>query len=560
MARRRFSDSPVVDDQHLPVVALIGRPNVGKSSLFNRLIGGRPALVEDVPGVTRDRRYGTTTWNRARFRVVDTGGLDPSADGILGAMRTQTLRAVDEGAVLVLVIDVTQGATAADHDVARLLRRTGKPIVVAVNKVDSRNRDADAAEGFSLRFDDVFPVSAVHGRGIGDMLDRILELLSPADLATARAAARPPEDVIPDENESAPDADADGGDNDDGDPDGDVEFAPFEQPEPEEIVRPIRLAFVGKPNVGKSSLVNRLLGDDRVLVHDEPGTTRDPIDTPFRVGERDFVLVDTAGLRRRRTIESYTEAISAIMSRDQLARADVAALVIDARQGATAEDAKLASFIEESGRAALIVFNKTDLVPRAQLETMVAITKKALGFIAFAPILRTSAITGRGVSDLTTEAAKAFGQWSRRVPTAALNKHFGQIVEHRPPPAGSGGRHVKMYFATQAETCPPTFFISTNWPKAVAEPYRRYLINQFRKVYGFEGSPLRVSLREHRRKKKGPNAVPEPADMGAGRPTERKLELDAAAAASAAAQTAAAEAMQGTGETFDNEIDDFDGE
>jgi GTP-binding protein len=445
------------DDLSLPVVSLVGRPNVGKSSLFNRLVGGRPALVEDTPGVTRDRRYGACSWLDVRFRLVDTGGLDPSADGILGAMRSQTLRAVDEASVLVFVVDVKEGITPVDEEVARLLRRTGKPVLVAANKVDSVGRQAGMGDVYGMGFQKVFPLSAAHGKGIGDLLDATAALVrqgAPASAAEPAPAAEPP----------------------------------------------IRIAFVGKPNVGKSSLVNRLLGEERVLVHDQPGTTRDPIDTPFRLGERDFVLVDTAGMRRRRSIDTLTEAVAAKMARDQLARADVAALVIDAQAGATAEDAKLASLIEESGRAALLVLNKGDLVKRAELDKRIETTRETLEFMSWAPLVVTSAVTGRAVTEIPDAAARAFAQWSRRVTTSDLNKNFEEMVTRRPPPAGVAGRHVRMYYAAQAGVRPPTFYISTNHPEDVGAPYRRYLANQFRQLYGFEGSPLRVFVRGRKKK------------------------------------------------------------
>lgn len=441
------------------MVSLIGRPNVGKSSLFNRLVGGRPALVEDEPGVTRDRRYGMCTWQHARFRLVDTGGLDPGAGGILGAMRAQTLRAVDEADVLVFVVDVKEGITPVDKDVGRLLRRTGKPVLLAANKVDSSHREAATADAYGLGYGTVFPLSASHGRGVGDLLDAVVSVLGPRATTTAPGADEAAAELI-------------------------------------------RIAFVGKPNVGKSSLVNRLLGEDRVLVHDQPGTTRDPIDTPFRLGGRDFVLVDTAGLRRRRSVDTLTEAVAAKMARDQLARADVAALVIDAQTGATAEDARLGSLIEESGRGAVIVLNKGDLVRRASIDTRTVATREELRFLAYAPLVVTSAVTGRGVTGIVEEAARIFGQWSRRVPTAELNKHFEEMVTRRPPPAGPAGRHVRLYYITQADVSPPTFYVSTNEPAAVGFPYRRYLANQLRAVYGFDGSPLRIVLRAHRRKKK----------------------------------------------------------
>ncbi len=455
--------------EKLPVLSLVGRPNVGKSSLFNRLVGGRPALVEDMPGVTRDRRYGVCSWGKLKFRVVDTGGLDPNADGILAAMRSQTLRAVDDATVLVLVLDAAEGVTAVDRDVADLLRRTGKPILVAVNKVDSSLRESALADGYALGFSQVFGVSASHGRGVGELLDA--------------AAAAMPSGATAEEAEQQP---------------------PGEGGEAAEVEAPIRIAFVGKPNAGKSSLVNRLLGEDRVLVHDQPGTTRDPIDTPFRAGDREFVLVDTAGLRRRRAVDTPTEAVAAKMARDQLARADVVALVIDAALGASAEDAKLASFVEESGRAAMVILNKMDLVRRSETDARTSAARETLGFMGYAPFLPMSAYTGRGVGAIPEVAARVFSQWTRRVPTSELNKSFEDIVARRLPPSGPTGRHVKLYFITQAEVRPPTFFVSTNLPRAVGQPYRRYLMNQLRQAYGFEGSPLRLALREHRSKRKAP--------------------------------------------------------
>jgi GTP-binding protein len=460
MTRRSVED-------HLPpnplVLSLVGRPNVGKSSLFNRLVGGRPALVEDMPGVTRDRRYGVCSWGRQRFRVVDTGGLDPNADGILAAMRSQTLRAVDDATVLVLVLDAAEGVTAVDEDVADLLRRTGKPVLVAVNKVDSSLRDFALGEAYRLGFRSVFGVSATHGRGVGELLD--------AAVSAMGLEAGPKEGA-----EQARLASEEGGAAD--------------------LQVPIRIAFVGKPNAGKSSLVNRLLGEDRVLVHHQPGTTRDPIDTPFRAGDREFVLVDTAGLRRRR----------AKMARDQIARADVVALVIDANMGASAEDAKLASSIEEGGRATMVVLNKVDLVRRADTDARINAAREVLDFIGYAPFLPMSAHTGRGVSAIPDVAERLFRQWTRRVTTSELNKNFEEIVAHRRPPSGPTGRHVKLYFITQADIRPPTFFVSTNLPNAIGHPYRRYLVNQLRQAYGFEGSPLRLAVRAHRSKRKAPPA------------------------------------------------------
>jgi len=453
----------------LPLVALVGRPNVGKSSLFNRLVGGRPALVEDVPGVTRDRRYGAADWGPREFRVVDTGGLDPSAAGILGAMRQQTLRALDEADLVLFVLDAREGVTSVDADVARVLRQSGRPVLVAANKVDSGHAEAAAAEAFALGFPDVFPISASHGRGIGELLDAVVARLPQA----ARVPATAAEGATAESAENAP----------------------------------LRLAFIGKPNVGKSSLVNCLLGEERVLVHDQPGTTRDPIDTPLSFGGREYLLVDTAGMRRRRSIDTLTEHVAAKMARDQLDRCDVAALVIDAREGATAEDARLASLIEDSGRCALVILNKKDLVGRAAIDAKIESTREQLAFLRYAPVMLTSAVTRAGVTAILTEASKALEQASRRISTGELNKLLEQIVAHKPPPAGRGGRHVRLYYATQPSVRPPTFFLSTNHPAEVGYPYRRFLVNRLREAYGFEGTPLRLVLRAHKQKKAAPPAA-----------------------------------------------------
>jgi GTP-binding protein len=503
------------------VVALVGRPNVGKSSLFNRLVGGRPALVEDLPGVTRDRRYGVCSWSGKIFRVVDTGGLDPSAAGVLGAMRTQTLRAVDEAVALIFVVDAVEGPTVVDEEVATTLRKRGKPVFVAANKVDSDKREAASAEAFSLGFKEVFPVSAAHGRGVAELLDAVLETLGDRALPDPELGGGEDES----ENEDATDggdsevrgkrddaADLGGAGDDEGEDESDdgdeadledAADAPYEPPVSEtRPTGPIRLAFVGKPNAGKSSLVNRLLGEERVLVHDQPGTTRDPIDTPFSFDGQDFVLIDTAGLRRRRSIESQTEAVAAKMARDQLARADVAVLVIDANHGASQEDARLASFIEEAGRPTVVVLNKRDLVPRAKIDAKLEETREALDFLSWAPVVMTSAHTGGGVAEIVKTAVKVFENAGRRISTGELNRFLEDAVVRQPPPSGPAGRHVRLYFVTQVSVRPPTFVFSTNQPAAIAPSYRRFLTNQLRKTYGFEGTPLRTVLRAHRKKRR----------------------------------------------------------
>jgi GTP-binding protein len=533
---RRFRTTVGAADARRPLVALVGRPNVGKSSLFNRLVGGRPALVEDMPGVTRDRRYGIAEWTRARFRVVDTGGLDPSADGVLGAMRAQTLRAVEEADVLVFVLDVAEGVTGVDESVSQLLRRSNKPVIVAANKVDSEKREQALGDVYKLGWRDVFAISASHGRGVGDLLDRLVECLGPgaavADLEDSEdvEADEPTEPRHGDDGEETtettdvedppggaigggdgPEADHD--DDDDGEVDVDTDRLDTdvrETPDGEKVVRerpvdsgPIRMAFVGKPNAGKSSLVNRLLGEERVLVHELPGTTRDPIDTPFTYGGQTFVLVDTAGMRRKRAIDTLTEAVAAKMAEDQLAGCDVAVLVIDAGIGATTEDARLGGLIEDSGRAAVVVLNKKDAVPRAALDATLEKARETLPFLSWAPMLTTSALTGAGVGELPSVVAQAFAQASRRISTGEVNRFLEAVLADKPPPAAAGGRHVRLYFATQASVRPPTFVVSTNHPALVPFSYRRFLANQLRKAYGFKGTPLRIVLRAHKRKRAG---------------------------------------------------------
>jgi GTP-binding protein len=484
-----------------PLCALVGRPNVGKSSLFNRLVGGRPALVEDMPGVTRDRRYGVAEWGPARFRVVDTGGLDPSAEGILKAMRAQSLRAVEEADLVVFVVDATEGVTSVDADVAQVLRRSGKRVIVAANKVDSQNREAAAAETYKLGYPDVFLISAAHGRGVNDLCDAIVETLGPATRQAYDAkdaldlALEAADQEAQDQGDDQPDDEQEGQEGE--------EAAEGGRKRNDAFRGPLRLAFVGKPNVGKSSLVNRLLGEERVLVHDAPGTTRDPIDTPFSYAGREYVLVDTAGMRRRKVIDTLTEHVAAKMSRDQLERCDVAVMVIDARVGATAEDAKLASAIEESGRAAILVLNKKDLVSRAEIDKRLEATREQLRFMDYAPVLLTSAATGAGVTAIVTEAARVIEQASRRITTGQLNRFFENIVASHPPPSGPAGRHVRLYYATQAGVRPPTFVVSANNPDDIGPAYRRFLVNQFRKAYGFEGTPVRIVTRARKQRQNG---------------------------------------------------------
>jgi GTP-binding protein len=447
-----------------PLLAIVGRPNVGKSTLFNRFVGGRPALVHDTPGLTRDRRYGELDYFGHHFRVVDTGGLDPDAasDYVGAGIHRQARLALEEADLVIFVIDVTAGLTPTEHELADMLRRLNKPVVVAANKADSDRRAQLAAELYELGLERVYPVSAAHGRGVDDMLDAIVEVLE-----------MPP-----------PTHDTEDGDEAEDDDD-----------------RPVRIAFIGKPNAGKSSLVNRLLGSERALVHDQPGTTTDPVDTPFEMGGKRYVLVDTAGMRRRARIDEETEKISVSMALSQLRRADVAVLVIDANEGPSEQDSKLVGASEEYGRGLVIALNKSDLLdgPGAAKK----VRKKAaddLHFARYAPMHLVSALRGDGVVELIEAVDHVCQQHRRRIPTAELNRFFAEVCETVPPPVYRG-KVVRIHYLTQAATRPPTFLLWANSPNAVAPSYRRFLVNQLRKRYQFRGTPLRVFVRAKKKAK-----------------------------------------------------------
>ena len=435
-------------DTSLPLVAIVGRPNVGKSTLFNRLAGGRPALVEDVPGVTRDRRYGEADFGGRRFRIVDTGGLDPGAEegAIQAGIHRQARRALDEADLIVFVTDAREGLTPTDREVADLLRQAKAPVIVVANKVDGAAQEALVGEIFELGLGDVIGMSASHGRGARELLDAILEQLP------------------------------------------DVKPPPVEGEAPATV----RIAFVGRPNVGKSSLVNRLLGEERVLVHDKPGTTTDPVDTPFELDGRSYVLVDTAGIRKRARVEEPTEKIAVSMALGQIQRADVAVLTIDASEGPAEQDQKIAGQIEESGRAALIVVNKDDLLSgEAERKKLTEKIGDTLQFLSWAPIVFVSAKTGKGVTKIVDEARHVFEEHGKRIATAELNRFFAEVCEHTPPPTFRG-KPVRIFYLTQPASHPPTFLLWANRPELVHYAYRRFLVNKLRERFGFRGSPVRI--------------------------------------------------------------------
>jgi GTP-binding protein len=446
-------------------IALVGRPNVGKSTLFNRLVGGRPALVHDTPGLTRDRRYGDVDYFGRAVRVIDTGGLDPIAAGdVIGAgIHRQAERAIGEADLLVLVVDGTLGLAPLDLEVATRLRATGKPIVLAVNKVDHPKRDELIHEFHRMGLGEPLPISAAHGRGV----DRLLEVI------TERLAIPAPVPV------GAGDGDG-GGDGDD---------------QADRPRGPLRVAFVGRPNAGKSSLTNRLLGEERSLVHPVAGTTTDPVDAPFSLGGRDYILVDTAGIRRKARVDADVEKIAVTMAIGQIERADVVVLVIDAAIGPSEQDARLAGMIVDAGRGLVIALNKIDLIKgdaaRAALREQ---STDNFHFLDWAPIHTMSAARGDGVDRLIDLVDQVAGQHRRRIATPELNRFFAEVCEETPPPLHRG-RSVRIHYLTQGGTSPPTFVLWANQPEGLSPAYRRFVANQLRKRWGFRGTPLRIVVR-----------------------------------------------------------------
>jgi len=431
----------------LPIVAIVGRPNVGKSAMFNRITGARIAVVDDRPGVTRDRNYREAEWSGRAFVLVDTGGLMPAeVEGMTGMIRFQAENAIDEADAIIFVVDRETGPMAVDTEIAALLRRSSKPIILAVNKVDSMHHEMDTHEFHSLALGEPSPVSALHGRGAGDMLDRLIA-------------------VIP---EAAP-----------------------------EVGEGVRVAFVGRPNVGKSSLVNRIVGSDVVIVDSVPGTTRDAIDTVVEHEGRRFVLIDTAGLRKKSKIDKGVEYYSSMRSLRGIERADVVVVVVDATERIVAQDAHIAGFVEEAGKGLIIAFNKWDLLEKdnSTAPEFIQHAADAMPFARYAPVALISALSGQRVGKVLSMAAEVDEQTSMRIPTSRVNETIMAAVDHRPP---AGGRRVNILYATQVRTRPPTFVVFTNDIRAVDHTYRRYLANQLRREYGFVGTPIRISVRKRR--------------------------------------------------------------
>ena len=437
-----------------PLVAIVGRPNVGKSTFFNKIAGRRIAIVEDTPGVTRDRVYADCEWQNHAFTLIDTGGIDPnSTDPLLRQMRYQAEIAIETCDVILFFTDGRQGLTADDENVADMLRRSGKPVILVVNKIDHPGMMDEIYDFYALGIGDPIGVSSINMLNFGDLLDMICERF------------------------------------------------PHEIEEEDGADKPVEIAVVGKPNVGKSSLVNRILGQERVMVSDIAGTTRDAIDTRFTDNGEDFVIIDTAGIRRKRAIEYQSlERFSVVRSLAAIDRCDVAVLLVDAAEGVTEQDTKIAGYIDEQGKAAVIVVNKWDAIDKetGTLEKMEKTVREGLKFMPYAPILFISALTGQRVGRVMEAVRAVYEQSTRRVTTGLLNDVLADAQAAFQAPSMSG-RRLKIYYATQSGTKPPTFSFFINDEKLMHYSYERYLENQLRKAFGFEGTPIRFELKEKKR-------------------------------------------------------------
>ena len=434
-----------------PLVAIIGRPNVGKSMLFNKLTGQRTSIVEDTPGVTRDRIYGDCEWCGRTFSLVDTGGIEPGTDSdMLKFMRRQAEIGIELADAIIMVTDVRSGVTAADEDVATMLRKSGKPVALAVNKCDSIGpTNPDVYEFYSLGIGDLFETSAVHGHGTGDLLDWVLENI-PQDSGEEDA-----DDII-------------------------------------------KVAIVGKPTGGKSSLLNRILGEERVIVSNVAGTTRDAIDSYFENETGKYCFIDTAGMRRKSKVDDAIEKYSNMRSINAIDRADVCLILVDANEGVTEQDTKIAGLVHEAGKAAIIVVNKWDAVEGKETNTMKNMeddVRQGLSYMLYAPVVFLSALTGQRVDKLFQVIQDVYAQNTKRITTGALNSVLADATARVQPPTDKG-RRLKIYYMTQASSKPPHFVIFCNDARLFHFSYQRYLENQIREVFGLMGTPVRITIRQ----------------------------------------------------------------
>ncbi len=528
-------------------MAIVGRPNVGKSTLYNRIIGARVAIVEDRARTTRDRLYGDAEWNGRRFIVVDTGGLevDPG-DAIEAKVQEQARLAISEADVILLLVDAISGTTPADLEAAELLRRAKAPVLVVVNKADNEKRELDAAEFYALGWEETYPIAASHGRGVADLLDAVVWAMPPESESEVARKARDAEaeawarevasgrlepfivgaDGLPaigDGSDGVLDeADLDALD------DNEAEAARWDALIAAEADQsPASIAFVGRPNVGKSSLLNALLGQERAIVSDIPGTTRDTIDTRLEWGRSEIVLIDTAGIRRRGKVASgpAAERFSTLRALKAISRADVAVLVIDAVEGLTAQDAHVAGYVAEEGRGLVIAVNKWDLVEDKTDRTFdqyVEWIRADVPFLDFAPVVSISATTGQRVGRVLELAIDIWAERRKRISTGELNRVLMAATDRTPPPPVRG-RRPKLFYVTQAAVAPPTFVFFANDAASVHFSYRRYLENRLRDRFGFHGTPIRLIFRDRtavrlpRRRKSA--AAPAPRRTAGGRTT-----------------------------------------
>jgi GTP-binding protein len=462
-----------MSSQRTAQVALIGRPNVGKSTLFNRLTDAGTAIIEDLPGVTRDRQYGYCEWNGLRFEVVDTGGLEPNTDDqILAAMRKQTNIAIAEADLVVLLTDGRQGLLPQDHEIFLRLRKENKPFVLAINKLDSLKMESLSADFYAMGIDELFAISSLHGSGVGDLLDVVVDKLR---------QIMPPSDEHTDEFTDWHQSDSE------------------DDEDSEEIVRIPRIAVVGKPNVGKSTLINKILGEERLLALPFPGTTRDAIDVEVTHNGKNYLFIDTAGIRRKKYIKERLEREMIQRAVDALGRCDVALFLIDAVEGVSEQDAKVAGLAHNRGRGVILVVNKWDLVNRSQhsAKEFESDLRRKLKYLHYAPVLFCSATTGLHLPKLFETIDHIHANYRRRVTTGELNRFFAEMLRYHPPPVHRG-KPIKFYFITQARVAPPTFIISANQPEAAHVTYERFITNSLRAEFGFDGVPLRIKFRQRK--------------------------------------------------------------
>jgi GTP-binding protein len=431
--------------KELPIVAIVGRPNVGKSTLFNRLIRGRIAIVDDQPGVTRDRNYQETTWARKRFFVVDTGGLVPhSTDAIERLVRKQVEAAIEEASLVVFVVDGLSGVTSLDHEIAEMIRKTGKAFLLAINKADTKKAKAQATEFYELGLGDYIEISAEHGRNVGDLLDAVAAEIPGVETESHKA---------------------------------------------------VGIAVIGKPNVGKSSLINRLTGRETMIVDHQPGTTRDAVDTEIETKHGSVRLVDTAGLRRRSKTDTDLEKYANIRSMRAVDRSDVTVLMLDSESGLTRQDLTIAGYVERSGKGMVIAWNKWDLHKDGEKNKYLRMVSDRFRHQPYLPVVFMSCLSGAGVDHLLDTCFQVYADWDSRLPTGVLNRGLEMQIKKQPP-GGKGRRFPRIYYGVQTGTRPPTFTLFVNDPAFIGDAYRSFLEKQIRSLYPFRGTPVRLRVRK----------------------------------------------------------------